>query len=202
MNPIQAISGFSALLMGYCHLNEEERDYLTEIVNAAKSMSQLIADLLSFSRVTRSEICRETVDLSAMVQEIIDSLHKLQPDRSIKLKVKKRVKGQCDAHLIRIVFQNLLQNAWKFTAKKGDPEIEFGVEDGDKPIYYIRDNGAGFPAEKADQLFQPFSRLHQAKDFPGTGVGLATVRRIVERHQGRIWAESELGRGATFYMQF
>jgi len=202
LNPIQAISGFSALLMRYCKLNEEEKEYLTEIVKAATNMRELIADLLSFSRVTRSELCRETVDLSTMVQEIIGSLHKLHPDRHIKLTIKKRVRGHCDAHLIRIVFQNLLQNAWKFTAKKGNPEIEFGVEEGEKPIYYIRDNGAGFPSEKAGQLFQPFSRLHQAKDFPGTGVGLATVRRIVERHQGRIWAESRLGQGATFYLQF
>lgn len=201
-NPIQAISGFSALLLEYARLNEEEKDYLNEVIKAARGMNELIGDLLSFSQSTRCEMRREVVNLSALVEEVIGELQKQDPDRKIHWKVKKNVEAFCDPHLMKITFQNLLQNAWKFTAKTAQPEIEFGAEEGEKPVYYIRDNGAGFPPEKSDRLFQPFSRLHPAKDFMGAGVGLATVKRIVERHQGHVWAEGEVGRGATFFLRF
>jgi signal transduction histidine kinase len=201
-NPIQAVIGFATMMLDNSHLDEEAKDYLNEVLHAAYGMGELIEDLLNFSRSTQSEIKYEIVDLSAIVKRVGKKLKERDPGREVKITVKDHVITQCDSHLMRIVFENLFTNAWKYTAKNPAAQIEFGVIADKNPIYFIRDNGAGFPQEKADKLFIPFSRLHNDTDFPGTGIGLAIVRRIVERHRGQVWAEGEVGKGATFYVSF
>jgi light-regulated signal transduction histidine kinase (bacteriophytochrome) len=135
------------------------------------------------------------------VQTILNELKQKNPQRQVEFRIKNGVFMQCDVNLIKIMFENLLNNAWKYTSKNSETRIEFDWISGEKPIYFIRDNGVGFPQLSAEKLFHPFTRLHSDKDFPGTGVGLATVKRIVDRHGGRIWAESNANEGATFYIE-
>jgi light-regulated signal transduction histidine kinase (bacteriophytochrome) len=163
-------------------------------------MGQLIQDLLHLSRVTRAEMHFQPVDLTALAQGVVAMLRQSEPERRVDIDVKDGFTTHGDPRLLRQVFENLLGNAWKFTARKETAKIELGLErlDG-ADTYFIRDNGAGFNMEYAGKLFMPFQRLHGANEFPGTGVGLSIVQRIITRHGGRIWARSAIGEGATFY---
>jgi PAS domain S-box-containing protein len=199
--PLRGINGFSqTLLEDYGEkLDGEARDYLSRIAAGARRMGQLIDALLSLSRVTRTELLRETVNLSELADAIVKQLRTTQPARTVEFALQDGVLARGDGRLLRALLENLLGNAWKFTGAQAGAHIAFGTEEnGGNPVYYVSDDGAGFDMAYADKLFAPFQRLHSAKDFAGTGVGLATVQRIVDRHGGRIWAEGAVGRGATF----
>jgi light-regulated signal transduction histidine kinase (bacteriophytochrome) len=163
-------------------------------------MSDLIDGLLKLSRSTRGEINPELVDLSSMALSVIENLRQAEPERQVAIQIAPGAEGFADPRLIKVVLENLLGNAWKYTGQTTEACIEFGVETqkGEK-VYFVRDNGAGFDMAYADKLFLPFQRLHKTKEFPGTGIGLATVERIIHRHNGRIWAQGEEGKGACFY---
>jgi signal transduction histidine kinase len=161
----------------------------------------LIDDLLKLARVTRAEPMQEEFDLSALAQEIVESLRGQDPTRNVQVDVMPGLSVNGDARLLRVALENLLGNAWKFTARRPEARIEFGAQanNGAATVYYVRDNGAGFDMAYANKLFGAFQRLHTSEEFPGTGVGLATVHRVVRKHGGRIWTESAVNRGATFY---
>ncbi|MDB6065549.1 MAG: multi-sensor signal transduction histidine kinase, partial [Pedosphaera sp.] len=200
--PLRIISGFSHLLLEDYgdKLGAEGKDSLQTVIGASERMGELIDDLLQLSRITRSELRRAPVDLSALARSVADELRKANPERSVELFVEPGLIAQADAHLMRIVLENLLGNAWKFTSQKPAARIEFrrATREG-APVYFVCDNGAGFDMAYANKLFGAFQRLHSTADFPGTGVGLATVQRVIHRHGGQVWAEGEIGRGATFY---
>lgn len=198
--PLRGLDGFAqALLEDYTQvLDETGQDYLQRVRAASQRMAALIDDLLDLSRVTRAELRREPVDLSALARGIAADLHKSAPKRKVEFVIPEDVSAHGDRRLLRVVLENLLGNAWKFTAKRSGAAIEFGVTDHDgERVYFVRDNGAGFDMTYADKLFAPFQRLHAPADFEGTGIGLATVQRIVHRHGGRVWAEAGVNRGAT-----
>jgi PAS domain S-box-containing protein len=201
--PLRGIDGFSqALLEDYRHcLDAQAQDYLQRIRGATQRMSELIDALLGLSRVTRAELQREQLDLSLMAKTIAEELQRRDPGRAVEFVITPQLLAEGDARLLRIVMENLLDNAWKFTAKQAQALIEFGVGPSSDGIaaFFVRDNGAGFDMTYADKLFGAFQRLHRMSEFQGTGVGLATVQRIIHRHGGRIWAEGEVGRGATFH---
>jgi light-regulated signal transduction histidine kinase (bacteriophytochrome) len=200
--PLRSIEGFSRALMEDHaeRLNEEARDYLQRVCSGALRMGQLIDDLLRLSRVTRSEIRLTTVDLSALAHSVLAELARSQPERQVEYVVEPGLVVNADAQLLRIVMENLLGNAWKFTSKQARAKIEVGRAPWQGQLmYFVRDNGAGFDMAYADKLFGAFQRLHPAYEFEGTGVGLATVQRILHRHGGRISAEGAVGQGATFY---
>jgi PAS domain S-box-containing protein len=200
--PLRSMEGFSsALLEDYADkLDEQGKQYLKHVQEASDLMGRLIDDLLKLSRVTRSEMTREEVDLTEMAQKILLELQKNEPNRKVKLDVSRDITAYGDRNLLRLALENLLGNAWKFSSKTDAPKIEMGFTSYDgKRAYFIRDNGVGFDMVYADKLFQPFQRLHKAPEFPGTGIGLATVQRIIRRHGGEVWAESKVGEGATFY---
>ncbi|QYZ66278.1 MAG: PAS domain-containing protein [Gammaproteobacteria bacterium (ex Lamellibrachia satsuma)] len=200
--PLRSIDGFSqALLEDYeASLDETGRDYLFRVRRASQRMGALIDDLLMLSRLTRRDMQCETVDLSELAEKSARQLSKDEPERSVELRVEKGVFAQADAKLMQVVFDNLLGNAWKYTAREPRAEIEFGRDSGgENRIYFIRDNGVGFDMEYADKLFGAFQRLHKSSDFEGTGIGLATVARIIHRHGGRVWADGVEGKGAAFF---
>ena len=201
--PLRALSGYSgALLEEYGGvLGEEGRDYAERIVAASEQMTQLIDYLLQLSRLSRAELHLQPVDLGEEAARIAEELQLREPRRNVRFTIEKPVQALADRRLIRTALENLLDNAWKFTSGRDDASIEFGTApSGDAAVCcYVRDNGAGFDPAYADKLFQPFQRLHAARDFPGTGTGLASVRQIVERHGGHVWAEGAVGAGATFY---
>jgi light-regulated signal transduction histidine kinase (bacteriophytochrome) len=200
--PLRSIDGFSqALLDDYDEkLDDEGRQYLRYVRESAQQMAQLIDDLLNLSRVTRSELKRETVDLSVLVHDVLRKLAQREPDRRVTTTVQDGLTTQGDEHLLRVALENLLGNAWKFTGKRVDASIAFGMEHRNGLVtYYVRDNGAGFDMAYAEKLFIVFQRLHGAHEFEGTGVGLATVQRIVQRHGGLISAEGAIEKGATFF---
>jgi light-regulated signal transduction histidine kinase (bacteriophytochrome) len=162
-------------------------------------MSQLIDDVLYLSRVTRADLREQDVDLSALANLILARLQETEPARKVQTKIRPGVVVTGDGQLLRIALENLLENAWKFTSKLAESRIEFGVTQASgEPTYFVRDNGAGFDMTYADRLFGPFQRLHAQGEFPGSGIGLATVQRIIHRHGGRVWAEGLIGQGATF----
>lgn len=200
--PLRGIDGFSlALLEDYADkLDEDGKDYLHRVRAAVQRMGILIDDLLDLSRVTRAEMQLEYTDLSAIARSVLSEFRKAEPQRRVEFRIEEGLRAFVDSHLIRITLENLLGNAWKFTSKRESACIEFGKTqfDGKHP-YYVRDNGAGFDPTFADRLFGAFQRLHDKNDFPGIGVGLATVQRIINRHGGHIWAESAVEQGATFY---
>lgn len=201
-SPLRAVVGFCNALEEDCagRLDEPCQEYLTRISAAIGRMENLIEGLLRLSRLSRAELHREPVDLSTMVRDVAEELRKSDPGHPVSILVAEGVEVLADAALLRVVVTNLLENAWKFTKGNAGPVIEFGVErDGGTLNYYVMDNGAGFDQAHAEKLFMPFHRLHRAEDFPGTGIGLATVQRIVHRHGGRIWAEGKEGEGATFH---
>jgi signal transduction histidine kinase len=200
--PLRAIDGFSqALLEDYAsQLDDTARDYLARVRAGAQRMGQLIDDLLKLARVSRTVLNKEPIDLSAIATDIVKELRAAQPDRNVEVKITPAMMDAGDTHLIRIALENLLNNAWKYTGKRAEAMIEFGQRTrGDQLRYYIADNGAGFDMAYAGKLFGAFQRMHDAKEFAGTGVGLATVQRIIHRHGGRIWAEAEVDKGSTFY---
>ncbi len=201
--PLRSIDGFSQALLEDCYdmLNRNGQDHLRRIRAATQRMGQLIDDLLNLSRVTRSDMCLELVDLSRLASDICTDLQQNQPKRKVEFAIQTGLTAQGDNHLLRVLLENLLNNAWKFTSKHTQARIEFGVMPTEKgiPVYFVRDDGAGFDMTYANKLFGPFQRLHNMNDFPGNGIGLATVHRIVYRHGGRVWAEGEVEQGATFY---
>jgi PAS domain S-box-containing protein len=200
--PLRSIDGFShVLLEDYSEqLPDEGRNYLERVRAAAQRMAVLIDDLLNLSRVTRTAVQPRFINLSKMVEEILYGLQENQRERAASFSIDPDLMVEADPHLMHIVLENLLSNAWKFTSKQEQTAIEFGQKSHTKErIFYVRDNGVGFNMEYADKLFGVFQRLHSVSEFPGTGVGLATVQRIISIHGGRIWAESTEGKGTTFY---
>jgi PAS domain S-box-containing protein len=200
--PLRAIDGFSqALVEDYDQqLDAEARGYLARIRGGVRRMSQLIDDLLQLSRVSRSEMARARVDLSTIVTRIIAELRESSPEREVEVVIAQRVMAWCDASLLRVVLDNLLANAWKFTSNHARARIEFGVTTATgQPVYYVRDDGAGYDPAFANKLFGVFQRLHDAHEFPGTGIGLATVQRVIHRHGGQVWSEGAVEQGATFF---
>ena len=201
--PLRAMSGFStALLEEYGDvLGEDGRGYAGRIVAASEHMAALIDNLLHLSRLSRTEMHLDPVDLGAEAAQIAAELQEADPGRHVRFTIQRPVQVPADRALMRMVMRNLLGNAWKFTSGRDDALIEFGTAPaGEAPVCYcVRDNGAGFDPAYAHKLFSPFQRLHPASEFPGTGIGLAIVRLIVERHGGRVWAEGAVGAGATFY---
>lgn len=200
--PLRAIDGFTRILMNEHagELSAEARELLDKARAANDSMSQLVDALLGLSRTSRAEIRREPIDLSPLAREIMENLSREQPARKVEWLVTGPAIANGDSRLLRVALENLLSNAWKFTSKREQARIEFGAETRNgETIYFARDNGAGFNPRYADKLFGAFQRLHRSDEFEGMGIGLATVQRIIHRHGGRIWAESEPGKGATFY---
>ena len=200
--PLRSIDAFSQLLMEESadKLDKDGKVHLGYIRGSAQRMAQLIDDLLMLSSVARSDLRRARVDLSEMARAIVGQLQRTEPERRLGSAIQDDVVALGDERLLRIVMDNLLGNAWKFTAKKPLARIEFGMLPDARPtVYFVRDNGAGFDGAFAHKLFVPFQRLHTPGEFSGTGIGLATVGRIVHRHGGRVWAEGEVDRGATFY---
>jgi PAS domain S-box-containing protein len=201
--PLRGIDGFSqALLEDYLDkLPEEGQDYLNRIRAAAQHMAQLIDDMLKLSRVSRFSIEYSTIDLSALARSIADVLQQEEPERKVKFSIVPELQAEADQRLMKIVLENLIGNAWKFTSKNnGQTLIEFGAEEREEGrVFFIRDNGSGFDMTYVNKLFGAFQRLHSTSEFPGTGIGLATVQRIIHRHGGKVWAEGALNRGATFY---
>jgi PAS domain S-box-containing protein len=201
-SPLRTIDGFSqALLEDYAdQLPAEGQNHLMRVRAATQRMGQLIDDLLNLSRVTRASMKLVPVDLSQLARSIVAELQRTQPERRVNFKITPNLKASGDPGLLRAVLENLLNNAWKFTSKREQAEIEFGSKhENDETVYFIRDNGAGFDMAYADKLFGAFQRLHAMTDFSGTGIGLATVQRIIHRHGGRIWAEGAVDQGATFF---
>lgn len=200
--PLRSIDGFSQAILEdyYEQIDATGQDYLRRIRSATQRMGQLIDDLLALSRVTRSDLKQELVDLSAIALGITSDLRQSAPDRDVQFVIQEGLRVSGDSQLLRVVLVNLLENAWKFTSRKPRARIEFGVvNDTGKKIYFIKDDGAGFDMAYSHKLFGAFQRLHSMADFPGNGIGLATIQRVIHRHGGRVWAEGAVGQGATFY---
>ncbi len=200
--PLRGIEGFSQILVEEYHdeVGAVAGNYLMRIRSAARRMELLIDDMLGLSRVNRTEMVKREVNLSRMAQKITDNLLENQPDREVEFVIKENIIAKADAGLIQIVLQNLIQNAWKFTSKQKVARIEFGevIQNG-KQVFLIKDNGAGFDMKYVEKLFGAFQRLHDNTEYQGTGIGLATVQRIIHRHGGKVWAEGEVEKGAIFY---
>jgi len=181
-------------------MSDSERNLFDRVCGGARRMGQLIDDLLSLSRINRAALRIERVDISALANDVLDALKQGDPDRTVEIVVQPQMTALGDRNLLRIALENLIGNAWKFTSHRDRPRIEIGCESlvGGKKACFVRDNGAGFDMDYADRLFSPFQRLHRTEEFEGTGIGLATVQRILARHGGRIWAESSAGQGAVF----
>jgi two-component system, NtrC family, sensor kinase len=200
--PLRSIDGFSkALLEDHAaQLDARGQDYLRRVRRATQRMGELIDDLLQLSRVGRADLRLRRVDLSSLARTVAAEIRRATPDRQAQFLIPDGVVADVDRGLLQVVFDNLLGNAWKFTAPAAQAIIEFGVEERDGVSrYFVRDNGVGFDMAYASKLFAPFQRLHSEIEFSGTGIGLATVRRIVERHGGRVWAEGAIDKGATVF---
>jgi signal transduction histidine kinase len=200
--PVRWINGFSqALLEDYSEkLDDRGKEYIQKLRSAGRSIERLIEDLLRLSQASRREIVRSRVDLSSVAEAVAKELREKEPERHVNFLIAPDVEVSGDADLLRIVLENLLGNAWKYTSKRPEATIEFGtmVEHGEQ-VCVVRDNGVGFEMQYAKRIFDAFERLHSSEEFEGTGIGLATVKRIVDRHDGRIWARSNLDMGATFF---
>jgi signal transduction histidine kinase len=200
--PLDAINGFSYLLMQKFgpDMDAQQRELLENIRASSRKMTGLIDDLLNLSRVTSSAMRTEAVDLSGVARSIVEELRSNSPERNAEFIAAEKAEVIGDARLLRILMDNLLRNAWKYTSHHDRARIEFGMtQENGRSVYFVRDDGSGFDPRSADRLFQPFQRLHSSAEFPGNGVGLATVQRIVRRHGGDVWAKGEKERGATFY---
>ncbi len=200
--PLRRIDSYSkAILDSHADsLDETGQKFLERVRQSSREMAQLIDDVLYLSKVTRAELREQEVDLSSLVVLLLDRLGETEPDRQMETKVRPGVIVVGDGQLLRIAIENLLDNAWKFTSRQPQARIEFGMSQiGGEPTYFVRDNGAGFDMAYVDRLFGPFQRLHLASEFPGSGIGLATVQRIIHRHGGKVWAEGMVGQGATFH---
>lgn len=200
--PLRAIDGFSQALLDDYHnlLDDQGRDYLRRVRAATQRMARLIDDLLRLSRLTRGELSIDLIDLSALAKSVAAELQKSHPERQVEFTIANGLTARTDPHLLKVVLENLLDNAWKFTSKRKDAVIEFdALPMNQTTAFFVRDNGAGFDMTYADKLFATFQRLHTDKEFPGTGIGLSLVQRIVHRLGGQVWAKGEVGGGATFY---
>ena len=201
--PLRVIDGFTRIVKEDYgrHLDRLGQDHLERVLAASARMNGMIDAVLAQAQLAGASLAREEIDLSALAREVGAELLALQPDAPcVQLQIANGLRAQADALLVRRVLENLLGNALKYSAKVGEPRVELGCMPAtNPPVYFVRDNGAGFDMQHADKLFGMFQRLHSAKDFPGTGVGLAGVRNIVRRHGGRVWAEAQPGQGACFY---
>jgi len=200
--PLRSIDGFGQALVDDFpeHLPEEARRYLDRIRSATTHMGQLIEGLLNLARVSRKPLERRQVDLGQIAKQVVSDLQQREPDRKLEVSVWDGMLAEGDSQLLRVVLENLVGNAWKFTGKTSEARVEVGaLKDRGRTTFFVRDNGAGFDMTYANKLFGAFQRLHAVSDYAGTGIGLATVQRIVHRHGGRIWAEAEVGKGAVFY---
>ena len=200
--PLRAIDGFSQIVQQrYAgQLDEAGRGYLDRVRRASQRMGELIDDLLQLARMTRGELHRLDIDLSGIAQAVIEELRRYEPERKIDCQVQEGLYAYGDPGLLRVLLDNLIGNAWKFTRHSSDPQIEIGeIEQAGEVVYFVRDNGAGFDGAYSNKLFQAFQRLHRESEFEGMGIGLATVQRVIRRHKGLIWAKGEPGRGASFY---
>jgi len=200
--PLQSINGFVHMLSADydSKLDERGRNYLQQLRSSSRRMAELIEDLLNLSRVSTTAMHGEKVDLSALARSIASNLQSREPERNVEFVIANCSPEDGDSRLLQIVMENLFSNAWKYTSGRPHARIEFGRQNrAGGRVYFVRDDGAGFDARQTDRLFKPFQRLHSENEFPGTGIGLATVQRIVQRHGGEVWGESQAGRGATFY---
>lgn len=200
--PLEVISGFSYILSAEYgqEMNASAKECVQQISVATNRMGELIDDLLNLSRVSTTSMHREKVDLSKLAREIADQLCRREPGRKVQFVINECEIVEGDSRLLRIVMENLMRNAWKYTSHHDEATIEVGCEQrGGRTFFYVRDDGAGFDPAQAERLFKPFQRLHPTSEFPGTGIGLATVQRIVARHGGEIWAEGAVEKGATFH---
>ena len=201
--PLRSIDGFSQVLLeDYLDaLPDEARDCLRRVRAASQRMAQLIDDILALSRLTRSDIQRQPVDLGAIVTRIADELHNAEPGRRVRFVIAPAVRGEADSHLIQVALDNLVGNAWKYTSRHDQAVIEFGsrADDQGRIVYFVRDDGAGFDMAYAHKLFGAFQRLHAMDEYAGNGIGLATVQRIIHKHGGTVWAEGAVDHGATFF---
>jgi signal transduction histidine kinase len=199
--PLRAIHGFSHALAEDCaaQLDATGQQYLERIVGGVERMGTLIDALLELARVSRREIKREQVDLSRLAADVVAELERTHPQRKVQVEISDGLLVDGDSSLLGVALTNLLGNAWKFTARNETGHIVLGRHDAHEPTFFVRDNGAGFDPSYASKLFTPFQRLHSTSEFEGTGVGLATVQRVIHRHGGHIWAEGAVGKGATFY---
>lgn len=199
--PLRSIRGFSEVLLERYSENLDARgqEFLRRACDSCLHMDRLIEDLLKLSRVNRSELQPDRVDLTAMVRSILDELQKAEPNRPMEIVLPDGLAAAADERLLRLAMENLLRNAWKFTRDAPSPRIEFGKTEDAETVFFVRDNGAGFDMAYANKLFGVFQRLHSTSEFPGTGIGLATVQRVIRRHGGRVWANGAVGQGATFY---
>jgi light-regulated signal transduction histidine kinase (bacteriophytochrome) len=199
--PLRTIDGFARALRDDCgeRLDEDGRRYLQHVLDAAQRMSGMIEGLLSLGRIQRAELHPTPVSLSRTAREAVERLRAADPSRAVEVVVPDGIAAECDASLLTIALDALIQNAWKFTRGREPARIEVGVQPAAAPVYLVRDNGVGFDMRYAGRLFEPFQRLHSEREFEGVGVGLAAARRVIRRHGGRIWAEGAPDRGATFY---
>lgn len=199
--PLRTIDGYARLLCDECGggLDDQARGYVERVLAAVRRMDNLIEDLMQLSRATAADLRRVEVDLSGLAQATIDELREREPARQVEVVIQPGLTCLGDPSLLRIALENLLGNAWKFSSGTSAARIEFGVLSDPPDTYYVRDNGAGFPSDRLEEMFTPFRRLHSNSEFPGTGVGLSIVKRIVRRHAGSIRAEGAIGHGATFY---
>ena len=200
--PLRGIDGWSQALLGEYsdQLDEQGQQYINRVRSETQRMGHLIDDMLKLSRLTRVEMNKEQVDLSAFARAIAERMQAAEPLRKVDFKIQTGLTAEGDSYLLEAVLVNLLGNAFKFTGKRPDARIEFGqTESQGQRVFFIRDNGAGFDMAYSQKLFGAFQRMHKASEFPGAGIGLATVQRVIHRHGGRVWAEAEVDRGATFY---
>ena len=199
--PLTRISGYCQLLLeDDSGVDAQTRTYVTRIYESSCWLDEMIDAMLNLAQLSRADFSPEPVDLTAICQEHLDSLLQADPGRTVEVIVAPGVTVLGDESLLKILMANLINNAWKYSSRTGQARIEFGVmTDGPVPVYFVRDNGTGFDMKDVDKLFRVFTRLHDPTQFSGSGIGLATVQRIITRHGGRIWAEGEVGRGATFF---
>jgi len=200
--PLRAIDGFSLAVVEECadELGPEAAGLLARVRAAATHMDHLISDLLRLSVAARARPRLAQVDLSAMAQRIVKRLGEDDPEREVAVTIQPGLQAACDGALMELALENLLSNAWRFSTQEAAPRIEFGAQgEASELVYFVSDNGVGFDMAQAERLFRPFQRLHSASPFPGTGIGLAIVQRVIRRHGGRVWATSRSGQGATFY---
>jgi light-regulated signal transduction histidine kinase (bacteriophytochrome) len=199
--PLRSMRGFSEVLLESHtdQLDAEGQALLRRACESSNRMSRLIDDLLKLSRVGRCDLHWEPVNLTALAEGIFAELRKSDPGRAVEVVIGPNLQAEGDEHLLSLMLDNLLRNAWKFTGQRADARIEFGFTAEPEPAFFVRDNGVGFDMKYADKLFGVFQRLHSADEFPGTGIGLATVQRIIKRHRGRVWAAGVVNQGAVFY---
>lgn len=199
--PLRSIRGFNEVLMERyaSKLDARGQEFLRRACASSQHMDDMIEDLLKLSRVGRSELLRQPLDLGALAAAIAEELQRSDPSREVHVEIAPALRASGDERLLRIVLENLLCNAWKFSSGRPRAVIEFGFTPAPESAFFVRDNGAGFDPSYAGRLFGVFQRLHSSSEFPGTGVGLATVQRIINRHGGRVWAQGAVDRGATFY---